>query len=109
MRAVAAGGAVAHSIGRGVCVPEALLPRTSFEREGRPGRPLDANVVVRRGVQRVLLLYGVLVALEERISGVLVFGNPALHVGACATGTHQQGWKRCRSEKRHACIWRTKD
>lgn len=50
----------------------------SFEREGRSCRPLHADVVVCGGVERVLLLAGVLKTLEKCISGVLVLGDPAL-------------------------------
>lgn len=64
--------------------PEALLSRTPLKRKRRPGRPLDADVVVRRGIQGVLLLSGVLKALEEFVSSVLVFGNSALS-SACTT------------------------
>lgn len=60
-------------------IPEALLSCASFEREGCPSRSLDADVVIRRGVQGVFILHGVLVVLEERVSSVLVFGNPALY------------------------------
>ena len=77
-----AGHSEPTSAGRG-CVPKPLLSRAPLEREGRPGRPLDANVVVCRGVEGVLLLNGVLVALEQRVPGVLVFGNPALYIRAC--------------------------
>ncbi len=60
-------------------IPEALLSCASFKREGSPRRSLDADVVVRSGVQGVFLLDGVLVVLEERVSSVFVFGNPALY------------------------------
>ena len=72
-------------------VPEALLACASFERECCPCRSLDADVVVCRGVQGVFLLDSVLIVLEERVSSVFVFGNPALTavMRAACTGTNK--------------------
>lgn len=58
--------------------PEPLLSRTPLKREGRPGRSLYSDVIVRRRIKGILLFRGVLEALEKRVSSVLVFGNTAL-------------------------------
>lgn len=58
--------------------PEALLSSTSLERERCSCRPLHTDVIVRGGVQRVFLLAGVLKALKELISCVLVLRDAAL-------------------------------
>lgn len=61
--------------------PEPLLSCSSFEGEGRPSRPLDANIVVCGGIQGVLFLAGVLEVLEECVTSVLVLGDTVLGEG----------------------------
>ena len=63
---------------RGGDSPEPLLSRAPLEREGCSGGSLDADLVVRRGVQRVFLLGCVVVGREESVSGTLALGNAAL-------------------------------
>lgn len=60
-------------------LPETLLPRTPFESEGRRGRSLDADVVIRRRVQRILLLSRVFESAKKGFSSVLILCNATLH------------------------------